>query len=491
MSILMDMLVKSGYEAVSIGNDVLPCTLKRGDELIGFMMEDFSFRLLPEHETERDGLNKAVSFALENQDLEQIQGEFKLSQYRDTVLTATYNFDEQKPIYNIGTVDKDKNLILLDSMEDRDAAAKAFAERSGLVAGERPAPEQQDRIGKFIEAIKVKGFALAASVDDTFRAYDITDKDGKTVGFIGKNNRVTITSEDVKVKRTLSDAYIDTNPNRVLLPSFFERLKERLKEIGMALKVIFTRDGQHYSIHNEQHEEVATVTEQHEVVYTDHAKQQEMEKIDSLVAELRQERSDRIEQERVPAEEVSQPIVQPEVAAPERETTREQNDTPELAATGIVAAVLANRALTEQLVRIVLSDRTFLAGLNAELSEQISAVETSAPTKEISAKEPTPTKNPAQIDYEKKLSAEFEQMYSLLQTTSGFNPDREKEIIAQMGDRFGTFDPKEFQTKLQRGDYKAPDTLPKKIKESKHKAAELNAERQNAKQAQVKDKELA
>mgnify|MGYP001018323731 CR=1 FL=1 len=49
MNNLLDMLVKTGYEVSSIGNDVLPCTLRIGNEPIGFLLGDLSVRLLPEH----------------------------------------------------------------------------------------------------------------------------------------------------------------------------------------------------------------------------------------------------------------------------------------------------------------------------------------------------------------------------------------------------------------------------------------------------------
>ena len=195
---VMDMLTKSGYEAISIGNDVLPCTLKKGNELVGFLMDDFSVQLLPEHAAKRDSLNKAVSFALENQGLEVVQNEFKLSQYQNIVLMTTYDFEAEKPIFNIYSVDKDKNFALLNSSDGKDIATRDFASRSGLVAGQIPTPAQEtDRIGKFIDAIKAKGYSLATSAEEAHRAYEIVDKDNNTVGYISKNNRVTITTENI------------------------------------------------------------------------------------------------------------------------------------------------------------------------------------------------------------------------------------------------------------------------------------------------------
>jgi hypothetical protein len=195
----MDMLTKSGYEAVSIGNDVLPCTLKKGNELVGFMMEDFSLKLLPEHETQKESLQKAISYALDNQGLEEIQGEYKLSQYQDVLFTTAYDFEAEKPIYNIYYEDEDKNLVLRGSSYDKNLAAQDFASRSGLVVGQIPTPAHEtDRIQKFIEAIKEKGYSLAESVHDAYRAYEIIDQDNNLVGYIGKDNRVTVITDDAK-----------------------------------------------------------------------------------------------------------------------------------------------------------------------------------------------------------------------------------------------------------------------------------------------------
>lgn len=460
MSNVMDMLTKSGYEAISIGNDVLPCTLKKGNELVSFMTEDFSLKLLPEHEAKRDSLQKAVSFALENQGLEEIQGEYKLSQYQDVLFTTTYDFESGKPIYNIYYEDSDKNLILRSSSYDKQLAAQDFASRSGLVVGQIPTPTyERDRIQKFIDAIKRKSYSLADAVNEPYRVYEILDKDNNLVGYIGKDNRVTILTEDTKTKRFLMDAYIDTNPNRVMLPSFFEKLKERLKEIGLALKVLFTPKGRHYAIQNEQHQEIATVNEKHEVTYTDLATKEQMAKIDAMVEEIRRENHEKqksTQQKEPVAEVINQEVSAP--ASPVIPQTLSVQDVRNLA-----SMILANPTLTDAFIQAIQSDERVRTKLREGI-ENVQPAEVTENRAEKAAAEPV---NPEFVQ-------QFENMYGLLQTLDGFNPEKYDALKAEMIAQFGTADKKEFEQKLQRGDYKEPSTLAEKLKASHEKADRQN-----------------
>jgi hypothetical protein len=467
MNNVMDMLTKSGYEAVSIGNDVLPCTLKKGNELVGFMMEDFSLKLLPEHEAQKESLQKAISFALDNQGLEEIQGEYKLSQYQDVLFTTTYDFEAEKPIYNIYYEDEDKNLVLRGSSNDKNLAAQDFASRSGLVVGQIPTPAHEaDRIQKFIDAIKEKGYSLAESVHDAYRAYEIIDQDNHIVGYIGKDNRVTVITDDAKTKRFLTDTYIDTNPNKVMLPSFFEKLKEHLKEIGLALKVIFTSKGRHYAIQNEQQKEIATVNEKHEVTYTDQATKEQMAKINAMVEEIRRENHEKQEvtQQKEPvAEVVNQEIPAPvSPVIPQTLTVHEVQN--------LASMIFANPTLTEVFIQAIQSDRGFLT----KVREEIGNVQPVFSEQQLDQGNGRAEKGAAESVKQPEIVQQFVDLYSLLLTLDGFNPERYDAVKAEMIAKFGTADHAEFEKKFQRGDYKEPSTLSDRLKVSQEKADRQN-----------------
>lgn len=467
MSNVMDMLVRLGYEAASIGSDVLPCTLSKEGKPVGFLMQDFSVQLLPEHESKRDSILKAVSFSLNYQGLETIQDEFKLTQYQDVVLTATYDFEDEKPVFNIYRLDSDRNLILLNSLDEKAAATKDFASRSGLVDGDIPIPNREtNRIDRFVEAIKQKEFSLSTAVEDAFRAYDILDSENNIVGYIGKNNRVTLTADNERVRRTLSDAYAQTSPDRELIPSFFDRLKETLKGIGLALKVIFTHSGQHYAIQNERHQEVATVSENHEVTYTDQATKEQMAKIDAMVEEIKREN---LAKEQVQEQEAQHIENRQQTRAEER---------PEVA--DVVAAidsqllintVLSNPQLTAQLVQAVLTNEEILAQLNMDISDQL---------KGITLQDKQPDQRTEQVvstaltSEEVRISEAFHKDFEMLQTLDGFNQEKYSMMQQQMVVSYGTANLKEFEQKLQHGDYKVPESLPDKLKVSHEKADRQN-----------------
>ena len=507
MNNLLDMLVKAGYEASTIGNDVLPCTLRKGGEPIGFLLEDMSVKLLPEREADRKGLENVISFAMENQGLDTVQDEYKLSQYRNVILTATYDFDSGHPVYNIYSQDKGQELLLLNSLEDLEAAKRDYISRSGLAQEDLPdQAKQMNRLGKFIDAIKSHGFSLKENREEAHRAYDITNKDGRVVGYIGKNNRVTITTDNSNTKHFLSGVYIDTNPDQVMLPSFFEKLKERLKEIGLALKVIFTGKGQHYAIHNEQQQEIATVNERHEVTYTDRATAEQKAKIDALVDEIHREN----QEQQKPQKGKTQKIPERQAESARTEAIREAPVFTSAEMQRLTEAVLADTTLTNSLFGMILSNPDFLSRLNSDLTEKLQTLEPALEQSASAEKQETvpvnqqpgretdssrteqpeqKTVQPRQLSAEEiRLSQEFDKYVNLLQTLDGFNDEKQQTVMAEMVARFGTTDPEQFITDLNAGKFSQESPLSERLKTSQ-KIADL----QNAKAAPepVKEKERA
>lgn len=485
MNNLLDMLTKAGYEVSSIGNDVLPCTLRLGDEPIGFLLDDLSVRLLPDQEKELTRLQPVIAFAAENQGIERDQGEYKLSQYGNIILTASFDYESCRPVYNIYSEDPNKEWTLLNSSEVKSVVTKDFAARSGLISSEIPEPALEvDRIRQFMDAVKEKGYQFRESREEAHRSYDITDRDGKVVGYIGKNNRVTIISDNVGVKRTLINAYLDTNPDRILLPSFFEGLKERLKEISLALKVIFTPKGRHYAIHNAQHREIATVSErEHTVTYTDAATVMEKARIDALVEELRRE-----------AQAKERPVIDGEKGTEHIETKAADMEKEAVSAEEfrhVVEAVLSDPVLADSFFTTMLSNPEFVARLNermAGIPETPSSIR-EAPAAEAKQENPgRNTKQPAQESLvAAKVQQDFKRYYNYLQTVSGFNPEQFESVKAEMAARFGTADPKEFQALLEQGKFEKAGTLSGRL-EASHRIAELE---NNRPQTEKQEKERA
>ena len=479
MSNVMDMLVKSGYEAISIGNDVLPCTLRKDDELIGFLMEDFSVKLLPEHENKRESLQKEIKFSLDNQGLETVENEYKLSQYQDVILTADYDFEEEKPIYNIYYL-YNGEYILRSSSYDKQEATRDFASRSGLVPSEIPTPERNtERIEQFIKAVKDRGFKLLENKKEPFRAYDITDKDGNVVGFIGKDNLVTLTTDNEMTKRIITETYRNTNPNRVMLPSFFEKLKERLKEIGMALKVVFNRGGRHYAIQNEQHQEIATVNENREVTYTSQAKKEEIEKINRMVDEIKRENLNQSKEINSEKEETVKEYT--------KEISNEQLVLTSDEMKNLANTILASPQLTEKLLNVILSDKEFAVQLNENLTKKLSEYQK---TEQVKGKKEKTQETPVKENPEySKIREEFNKECELLKTLNGFNEEKYNSVKNGIIDRFGTIDSKEFESNLLSGKYDKPKTLDGKLKASQKMADRQNA--RNGQREQQKEKERA
>lgn len=476
MNNLFDMLTKAGYEVSSIGNDVLPCTLRIGKEPIGFLLDNLSLRLLPDRERESERLLPILSFSKENQGIEQEHGEYVLSHYQNVLFTASFDYESCRPIYNIYSRDKDDNWTVLNSTQDKAKAAQDFATRSGLVSGEIPEPVREvDRIERFMDSLRAKGFEFRENRKEETRAFDITDQDGHEIGYIGKDNRVTITSENNHVKKALTDAYLDSNSSTAMLPSFFDRLKERLKEIGMALKVIFTPQGRHYAIHNDNHQEIASVEEQtHAVKYTDIATDMEKGKIDALVDELRREETEKGRAAEHPEPIQNEPAQTVSGVSPE-EINRFTN------------AILSDHASTEAFFSAIMSNAEFVSMLNQKLTETRlnPSPDRQAPTqaekeRPVPVKQdtsPTVKQNPAT----EKLKEEFDRDYSYLQTLFGFNQEKYDTLRADMIAKFGTDNPKEFQAMLSTGKVDLSGKLQGRLETSRKIADMKNTARQTEK----------
>ena len=71
MSVLTDTLTRAGYELISIGSEVFPCTIMHDGEPIGFLKQDGVVSLLPEYEQSRGELESVAAYAQEFKDLEQ------------------------------------------------------------------------------------------------------------------------------------------------------------------------------------------------------------------------------------------------------------------------------------------------------------------------------------------------------------------------------------------------------------------------------------
>jgi hypothetical protein len=370
-------------------------------------------------------------------------------------------------------------------MNNKTEATKDYASRSGLVPSEIPAPERNSgRIRQFAEAIRQMGYRLKETRDEANRAYDITDQEGRTVGFIGKDNRVTITAENKKIKRALTNAYLDTVPNRTALPSFFEKLKNGLKKIGMTLKVVFTYSGRHYAIRNQQQQEIATVSGQkHEVTYNDRATREEMAKIDLLVDEIRREN---MEKETPAAEKAESREPESKAPAVSKEDARR-----------FAEGILENPELESTFFGVLLSNKEFVSRLNTELEKQKGNLEQAAEkAKQESRGQAAPEKTQEEEkprvlnESEKTAKQEFNRYYQLAQTFSGFNEEKYKDIQNQMNALFGTADPEAFQSFLQEGKFRESGSLKEKIQASQ-RVADLQNGKKAAEPAKNKEREMA
>lgn len=464
---VLEALTKLGYEVNSIGNEVFPAALVFEGNPCGFIFLDLSVTLIPEYEAKRTALDQVILHSINIQGLEEIGGEAKLSQYENTILTVTYDYYDNREIYHISALEDDGQMILIDSCYEKSEATQKFAARSGLVGNMPTSAYQKTRIQHFMDTIRKRGYSLiAASQKDSFRAYDISDIDGNIVGYIGKNDLVTITSDDRKHNNDLRSAYQQTNNAPPTLPAFFDKLKELLKGIGLALKVSFTPSGRHYAI-QDKHVQVATVNEKQEVTYTQQATEVQKRKIDAAVKQAQEEYRSEPNRDLEQSQEIPHPspladkIHQIGSASDLADKAMEKNDqqnNPELTVSDIRAlatAVLSNEVLSSQLNKELL-------GKIASFSQKNNAIL-------IDTFSPTPIQD--------LLIQDFNEYIDLLKTLEGFNPEEKESLRQEIVAKYGTDSLDEFMANMKSGKYDGLETIESRLEQSQKQAAVQNSGR--------------
>ncbi len=476
MSEIFDVLTKAGYELQNTGNDVLPASLLKDNEPVGFLMPDLTISLVSTKEELRKSLESTINFAIENQGLSTIENEYVLTQYGKTVLTTGYDFDTNEPTYSIYSVD-DKGKAIIDSFDNKDIATERFAKLSGLIKSDVTHEiEKNSRIDKFINLIVDKGYKVINSIGEGNRLYDITNSDNDVVGYINKANKLTLTTNKAKDRNLLTDTYLGTNQDIIKLPSFFEKLKNILKELGLALKIKFTAKGQHYSI-NDKNKEIATIDTQQNLTYTPIATQEQKERIDRIIEDIKLEEKAKANKT-ISHEEVIQENIVADKSTPSIENEQVVHNETTLSHDDIQALITA-----------VMSVPVITQTLSPELISKLQSLALSKPMIEEPA---LSTSNDINLSVEQEaIIEEFYGYMDMLHTVEGFNKQKEIEILNDMQIKFGTADTKEFMIKIANGEYTNPKSLADKIKTSSEKAnIQNNIAPQEKNKEKAKGKEI-
>ena len=102
MSVATNLLTNSGYELISIlGNSVFPCTVVKDGQPLGFILQNGTVSLLPEHENVRAELEAINTFARNHRGLEQRPEGLLMTQYQNCMLTADYDAQNRQAVYKI------------------------------------------------------------------------------------------------------------------------------------------------------------------------------------------------------------------------------------------------------------------------------------------------------------------------------------------------------------------------------------------------------
>lgn len=528
MNDLFSLLTQSGYEVQTIGDKAFPCTLMWQGAPVAILMPDFSVRTVTGEESREAELRRLISFSLDNQGLEEVNGEYKLSQYQNVYLTATYDFEHKQPIYHIYRQDQGQ-FTMLDTSPNKDAAARAYAERSGLVDG--PALREQERaaarrVQSFLQKIQTQGFSARASTG--VHKFEIFDRTGKMVGYIGPDNRVTMTTDSAKTRQMLSDAYLDANAQAVPLPERINRFQTLLQNIGMSIRLFFDRSGSEYIV-QQNGRTVSAMDEQGHLQPIEEPQSRTQEQADALTharEEIRAAMEHAMQTHATQAQETVpvQPELQKEavkVPAPVQEDKKQEpvhnqeQDTPPVQASENDGILFTPEELAA-LSSVLYANRENLGDLSPELLEKIEQGRQLTPQQAVDAPElaqpqqavntpdltqpqqaSTPPnqleENEQQVAAQRHLTAQEEQArqafmrdYALLQTMDGFQSPQQATLQEHMLRQFGTISLSEFNERLSHGDYARQPSLTQRLGRAQEAAVQHNNFRQQAREPQQK-----
>lgn len=291
MSNVLDAIVKNGYEAHSIRDDeALPCSLVKDGVPAGFLMADFTVTLLPSFQGDYEKLRRSVDFAIDNAGLKQMaNGAYSLTQYKDTVLTADYDYVAQKPVYSVYKLKEgDLSGQPLMTSDSREAAAQYYSSVSNLLGKDIAIPGIAERHrNRLMEELTPRGYTLVQREGSSSRAYEIVNQNNELVSYVDRRGKLEHVTRDAAERRLISSAYRRSDPAREQTPGFFGRLKSAFSSIGLGLRLIFTKEGAEVAV-NQGSRQVAYMDSQQSLTdFSPDVSPEMREKLDKALQEFK------------------------------------------------------------------------------------------------------------------------------------------------------------------------------------------------------------
>ena len=507
---LFDLITKSDYEIETIGNHTLPCTIMRNSNPMAILMPDLSLRMVSGQEKVQPELDSMVQFSLDNQGMEHFQDGYKLSQYKNVYLTTTYDLENHKPLFNVYQIN-DKSPDLLFSSNEQAKAAELYAQRSGLIQGEVLNEQQQakeSRLQNFLRQLQTHGFHVQKAKEKEHR-YEIMDKNGKSVGFIGTDNRAVITSDDFHERRRLTNLYQQSNEPVASQPPQLSRWRQLLQNLGYSVRMFFSRSGTQVDIQDTQHHDVASIADNQEIHFTEQAAAHDREQLSSAQEEIRKDlqagmeqqakESRQVKSETVTHEAADQHAVEKLQAKEEEEKHQEQQQEQDYKEESLEKetppedGVFLTAAEVQALSTLLYENRGLLTHMDSSLLDKLSQPEVS--NKEMEKAVPLPEQSQPVISethqlnrQEQAIQANFQKAYQLLQTMQGFESPQALSLQNAMMQDYGTISPQEFQKKLEHGEYAGQPTLEQQLHSAKREAQQVNNSRTQPQQEHTQER---
>lgn len=504
---LINILNKMNID-VDTTTEVYPAVVKQEDKPIGFINENLSVSLIKEVSEElQEKIENAINFEKGNFHLQEINGEYQVSFFDDTVLTTSFNIDTGKEQYSLYNKDGAGELVYIKTIEDRATATKEFAEISGMSNPDHklrmPEKIKVENIDRFVSIILDKGFNIK-DPSNSLSETDITDKNGDLVAYINKNKDLVITSTDKEVISKLNKYQNQVKDSLIKFPPVIEKFRDKLKAIGLSLKAVFKRDEISYNITDKENKKVAVMDNKFNIKFTPYTTEQIRTNIKNIANEL-----NNMQYNNIKMEQPIQTLEEEKVA--HREPLKDDiNISEDKKLEQILERFTPQeREVLEKFLKLLSSD-----DISLEQNKEIVYPEVTQRTQEETReahREPILNQNNISISNEidnndiitnqtkefndvmrqigelntdgikltpvqQKVFEDFDKQVTLIKTLVGFNNDEYKMQLDDLKTKYGTVNAKEFINNLKNDKYTVKEkvSLKDRINDAGNKLDEIN-----------------
>lgn len=192
---LLQLLEAMGYKIFAAGQDSFPCSITKDNVPIGFLNENLELSCVPGAQKNHELIQSVIEYSKENFGRHKMfEKQFLISQYENYFLTSSFDIEEKRPVYHVyKKPENDFTCQEIFNGTSKEEVVKQFVEESGL--------------GKELNQ---------------------------------KTKEKTEVTQSYEIKQNIPSLTQSPAEKIMAEPSPFQKLKGKLHEFGLRLKIAFS-----------------------------------------------------------------------------------------------------------------------------------------------------------------------------------------------------------------------------------------------------------